>query len=308
MKRYKRILICIDRPDRDGRMLEYAGGRSCLAESEEIHFLHVVDSAGPSPDAPEASSGPPPITRETLQNLAREHCKGHGKEELLFEVVAGAPLIETLRYAHDKDVDLIFMGRHFGQRMDMDDEALLPRRIARKATCSVLVLPDDYSLHADAIVVPVRDSDCSASALEVACGIAAATGATVTALNVFYVAAGYSNVGTNLQEHEALLEAAAQHECDRLLARVDTHGVKVECRCMPDLHGDPVPVILEALGDGSGKAVVIGARGRTGAAGVLLGTVTEQLIRKSPSPLLAVKKKGECIGVLRALLAVAGQG
>ena len=83
----------------------------------------MVDSAGLSPDAPETSSAVLPITRETLQNLAREHCKGHGKEELLFEVVAGAPLIETLRYAHEKDVDLIFMVRHFGQRIDMDDEA-----------------------------------------------------------------------------------------------------------------------------------------------------------------------------------------
>ncbi|UCE62029.1 MAG: universal stress protein, partial [Phycisphaerales bacterium] len=71
-------------------------------------------------------------------------------------------------------------------------------------------------------------------------------------------------------------------------------------------RGKPVPVILEELGSGQGRAVVIGARGRTGAAGVLLGTVTEQLIRRSPSPVLAVKKKGECLGVLRALLAIAG--
>jgi nucleotide-binding universal stress UspA family protein len=47
--------------------------------------------------------------------------------------------------------------------------------------------------------------------------------------------------------------------------------------------------------------IVIGARGRTGAAGILLGTVTEQLIRVSPVPVLAIKNKGECIGVLRAL-------
>lgn len=50
---------------------------------------------------------------------------------------------------------------------------------------------------------------------------------------------------------------------------------------------------------------MIGSRGRTGAAGVLLGRVTEQLIRKSTVPVLAAKKKGECIGVLRALLELA---
>ena len=44
----------------------------------------------------------------------------------------------------------------------------------------------------------------------------------------------------------------------------------------------------------------------TGAAGVLLGTLTEQLIRESPSPVLAVKKKGECVGLLRVMLIIAG--
>ncbi len=67
-----------------------------------------------------------------------------------------------------------------------------------------------------------------------------------------------------------------------------------------------MPVILEELGSRQDRAVVIGARGRTGAAGVLLGTVTEQLIRRSPSPVLAVKRKGECLGLLRALLVIAG--
>ena len=132
------------------------------------------------------------------------------------------------------------------------------------------------------------------------------TGATVTALNVYAVHTGYSRTGKTLEEHQALLEAAAVRECAKLVKRTDTHGVYVECKCVPDLHGKPVPIILEALGSGSGRAVVIGARGRTGAAGVLLGTVTEQLIRLSPTPVLAVKKKGECLGVLRALLVVVG--
>ena len=77
---------------------------------------------------------------------------------------------------------------------------------------------------------------------------------------------------------------------------------------MPDLHGNPVSVILDALAPVAADLVVIGARGRTGAAGVMLGTVTEQLIRESPVPVLAVKKKGECLGILRALLTLAGEG
>ncbi|UCC31851.1 MAG: universal stress protein [Phycisphaerales bacterium] len=307
MERYERILVCIDRSAYDAAMLRYAGGRSRAAVSKEIHFLHVLDDTERIfHDTPDGSPAPRDPTTEALQTLVTEHFSGHGQEHLLCEVIRASPLIEILRYAHEKDVDLIMMGRHYGRRVETDDEAVLARRIARKATCSVLVLPEEYQLQADAIVVPIRDSECSANALEVACGIAATTGATVTALNVYTVHGGYSRVGTTLEEHQARLEAAATRECGRLIKRTDTHCVNVECKCAPDHHGNPVPVILEELGSGEGRAVVIGARGRTGAAGVLLGTVTEQLIRKSPSPVLAVKKKGECVGVLRALLIIAG--
>jgi nucleotide-binding universal stress UspA family protein len=307
MKRYQRILVCIDRSVYDAPMLKYAGGRSRVAVSKEVHFLHVLDDTEHISHGT-AETSPPSIdlARQELQALVAEHFSGHGQEQLLCEVIRGAPLIEVLRYAHDKDIDLIMLGRHYGRRVDTDDEAVLARRITRKATCSVLVLPEEYRFQADAIVVPIRDSECSSNALEVACGIAATTGAAVTALNVFHVTCGYSRVGATLEKHQALLEAAAMRECAMLIKRTDTHGVEVQCKCTPDHHGKPVPVILEELGDGMGRAVVIGARGRTGAAGVLLGTVTEHLIRKSPSPVLAVKKKGECVGVLRAVLIIAG--
>ena len=307
MERYERVLVCIDGSVYDAPLLTYAGGRSRAAGSKEVHFLYVSgDTERISHDTPEGSPAPRDLSGEALQALVTEHFNGHGRERLLYEVIRGSPLIGILRYAHEKDIDLIMMGRHCGGQVAADDEALLARRVTRKATCSVLVLPEEYALQAEAIVVPVRDTECSANALEAACGIAAATGATVTALNVYAVHAGYSRTGKTLQEHQALLEAAATRECARLIKRTDTHGVKVECKCAPDLHGKPVQIILEALGSGSGRAVVIGARGRTGAAGVLLGTVTEQLIRKSPSFVLAVKKKGECLGVLRALLVIVG--
>ena len=213
--------------------------------------------------------------------------------------------MEMLRMAHDKDVDLIVIGRHYGRIHEADDEALLARRLTRKATCSVLVLPEEHQSTKGPILVPVRDSECSANALDTACGIGRMTNATVVALNVFQVHTGYSRVGTTLEEHQALLETAAEHEHDLLLKRIGCSRAEVQCQCAADLHGKPVPIILEAVTDLAADMVVIGARGRTGAAGVLLGTVTEQLIRESPVPVLAVKKKGECLGILRALLALA---
>lgn len=305
MKRYQRILVCIDQPERDLRMLSYAWTVARLAESREIHLLHVSeDKARESEDLPHVSSMPDEVTRETLRALATEYIKEPAVQKCVCEVIHGSPLLEILRFAYEKDIDLIIVGRHYGEVADTDDDALQARRITRKATCSVLVLPEEHQIKADAILVPVRDSECSANALDVACGIAAATNATVIALNVYQVHAGYSRSGVTLQQHQVLLDEAAQRECGSLLKRVETRSLAVQCKCTPDLHGKPVQAFLESITSLSADLVVIGARGRTGAAGVLLGNVTEQLIRKSPVPVLAVKKKGECLGVLQALLSL----
>jgi len=300
MNHFERILIGIDQPQRDARMLRYLGAVDRAVGTKEIHLLHVR----PEPP-PEDATAETAITPESLASLAAEHLHGSAQERITAQIVTGAPLVEILRYALEKAIDLIVVGRWRGPEERPPRPAILPERLTRKATCSVLVLPEDARPAAAKILVPVRDSECSANAVTMACRIAAATGGTVCCLNVFHVGTGYLNVGMTLEEHTEHMRHLAEHECERLLQQVEAGGARIVTRCVPDLYGMPVPIILDEIGRELADLVVIGARGRTGAAGVLLGKVTEQLIHESQVPVLAVKKKGECIGVLRALLSLA---
>jgi nucleotide-binding universal stress UspA family protein len=309
MHRFQRILVCVDVPARDAPMLAYVKAITRLAGTREVHLLHVARPAGAG--GHEEADGPrsaAPVDVDALREIAAVHFGKPDGPESLCSVVEGVALVETLRYALDKDIDLLVVGRHYGEADGAVDDALLARRITRKATCTVLVLPEQHRIKAGTILVPVRDSECSANALDVACAVAAATGGAVVALNVYHVQAGYSRIGMTLEEYETAMGAAADRELDRLMDRVDLRGVHVEHVVMADHRGRPVPMILEALQEQGADLVVIGARGRTGAAGVLLGAVTERLIQESPVPVLAVKKKGECLGVLRALLALVTEG
>jgi nucleotide-binding universal stress UspA family protein len=309
MHRFQRILVCVDVPARDAPMLAYVKAITRLAGTAEVHVLHVT--RGAREDAHEPATGhaaPGPVDVETLRAMAGEYFDTSGGPECVCSVVEGVPLVETLRYALDKDVDLLVVGRHYGEADGAVDDALLARRVTRKATCTVLVLPEQHRIKAGTILTPVRDSECSANALDVACAVAAATGGRIVALDVYHVQTGYSRIGMTLEEYEKALGEAADRELDRLLKRVDLRGVHVEHAVMADHRGRPVPVILEAVQEKGADLVVIGARGRTGAAGVLLGAVTERLIQESPVPVLAVKTKGECLGILRALLALVTEG
>lgn len=306
MKAYQKILVCIDQPDRDCQMLDYAGAVCRVAEAKELHLLHVVSAEPAGEEAEPQETASPEITAEALRAMADEHLKGHGQEEIVCQVVTGSTLLEILRYALDKEIDLIVIGRQAAGTHKTEQEAVLARRLAQQATCSVLVLPEGALTKADKILCPVRDSACSANAVNAACQIADAIDGTVLCLNVFPVGSRHVKVGSTLEEQTALLQRGSQRECERLLGRVDTGGVKVVTKCVPDLYSQPLSIILDEVKNESADLVVIGARGRTGAAGVLLGKVTEELIRESAVPVLAVKKKGECIGVLQALLILAG--
>jgi nucleotide-binding universal stress UspA family protein len=54
------------------------------------------------------------------------------------------------------------------------------------------------------------------------------------------------------------------------------------------LSGEPVTVILQEATKHGYDLMVVGTRGRTGVTRLLLGSVTEKLIRLSPIPVLTV--------------------
>ena len=64
---------------------------------------------------------------------------------------------------------------------------------------------------------------------------------------------------------------------------------------------DVSEVITRVAGASGADLVVMGTRGRSESAAVLLGSESEQMIMESRMPVLIVKQFGERIGVLRAL-------
>ena len=73
MRRYQRIQMCIDRPERDGHMLAYVRAIAPLAELKEIHLVHVAEGKAPTSDEPAVEAPPvPKVTEDSLAALADE--------------------------------------------------------------------------------------------------------------------------------------------------------------------------------------------------------------------------------------------
>lgn len=135
------------------------------------------------------------------------------------------------------------------------------------------------------ILVPIDDSDPSQAALELA--FSDHPDATFLVLHVLdpqrsVLAGGLGNI-------DAAMESV-QTEAETLLAKAqrlgEQRGVEVETELA---FGQPEREIVQYAELEDVEQIVIGSHGRTGAARVLLGSVAETVVRRSPVPVTVVR-------------------
>ncbi len=144
------------------------------------------------------------------------------------------------------------------------------------------------------ILMATDFSSCSKDALDHAAYLARNLGAELHLLHVFelplFLPSGVS-IGVRPEVHQWIGEAreAAKKALDELAGEIRRGGVKVRAEFR---EGIPYLEIVKAAGEMPADLVVLGTHGRTGLAHVLLGSVAERVVRKSPCPVLSVRPRG----------------
>jgi nucleotide-binding universal stress UspA family protein len=160
------------------------------------------------------------------------------------------------------------------------------QHLARHATCPVVVARPVAHPAASRIVVGVDGSGGSDGALEFACRRAELTGEDVVVVH------GWRDgraTGTTRREIPAEFTQRLAEE-ERLLGE-SVAGFQAD---HPDVHLEPeaIPVVAwRALADASAAAslVVVGSRGRGAFSGMLLGSVSQQVLQHAQCPVAVVR-------------------
>ena len=135
----------------------------------------------------------------------------------------------------------------------------------------------------DDILFPTDGSEPSMEAFEHAVDLAETYGAR---LHVLYVAdTNRDSVTTVGGEVVDALESEGERVVADVEERAREHGVETVTEV---LQGDPSATILDYADDRGVDCIVMATRGRSGLTGLLLGSVTDRVIRQSSMPVLAV--------------------
>jgi len=137
-------------------------------------------------------------------------------------------------------------------------------------------------LNIKTILVPTDFSDAAEGAFHLACSLARDHGSRLEILHVV--------TPPTVAYTEGLMLPPTQDIKDELWAKLDsirpTEGVEVDRHL---LEGEAAAEILRTARSTNADLIVMGTHGRRGLTRLLMGSVAEEVVRKSPCPVLTVK-------------------
>ena len=285
----RRVVVAL--PARVERhLLEYAALVARWHPDASFHLLHVLE-----PDA-----GDRLHWRAVRPALPHALAALRETGRLTASTVAGAVPDAILRAVRSLRADLLVVGSGARARRP------LPRRLAMAAPFDVLMVPtpgrppapgpDDRPRRLERLLVPVDFSTRSALALQHAAGIAARMDH--EAVDVLHVR--FDDAAARDDGYDDVLLRQEQETFAIFVARLDLGGVEVR----PVFREAPqiARAILDVAAERGADMLVMATRGRSRAASVLLGSEADEVLLKSPLPVLAIKQGAARLGLLQALL------
>lgn len=206
------------------------------------------------------------------------------------QIESAVPAETILDYATEEDVDLVVMGTHGRRGADRMLFGSVTEEVVRNAPCPALTVRQGADVAPQKavrrVLVPVDFSDVTETAVRHAKEIAQTYGAEIDLLHVveepiYPNAYGVEPVEFPTQE---VVERVEGQLADLARDEIGFEHVMVEATVGPPAIG-----ILDYIEKNEVDLVVLATHGRTGFERVLLGSVTERVLRRSPKPVFVVK-------------------
>jgi nucleotide-binding universal stress UspA family protein len=97
----------------------------------------------------------------------------------------------------------------------------------------------------------------------------------------------------------------AESSFKKFIRKINTKGVKITPIYTKDDDDDPVQEIVSTAREIEADSIIIGAKGKTAATALFIGSIAERLIQFNDSlPLLVTRPKGKNAGILDYILEI----
>ncbi|WP_186756967.1 universal stress protein [Echinicola salinicaeni] len=304
----KKLIVCLDHTEMDETLVKFASFIAKINQTKKIYFTNVIRNLQVPKDIlkefPNLVENMVEERKGQMKTLVDKHFEKELKTELSYIVKEGQLSKKILKLAHEKSADMILVGR----KSTLSGSGVVSQRLARRASCSLMIVPESCtSPKVEKLLVPSDFSDYSKDALEEAIMIAERHGRHVEIIcqNVFSVPSGYHLTGKSYEEFAAIMKTNAEVNFKKFIRKIDTKNVTIHPEYTVDNNDDPVEDIFLKAKEANVDGIIIGAKGRTAATALFIGSIAERLIQLNDKfPLVVTRPKGKNAGILDYILEI----
>lgn len=288
MQFFKKILCPIDFSEASNQALRYA---KAFADSfgSKLIVMHVCPNISEAYTAlmPDFPTFGVQNKEDVLEQLNEFTGDWSGKQKKVIR--AGTPYIEILNYAQEEKVDLIILGAKGHTTLERLFIGTTGEKVARKSECPVLTVhPKHNGLAIRKILLPIDFSPLSYAVLPIVAAIAEKFKAEINLLHVV-------EMGHDISQHNQEQEYDYFERVKEKLAEqweIPDEFKKIETKKFIRHHVDSAGYgILEFAQDWDIDLIAMATHGRSGLSKVLMGSVTEKVIKIAPFPVLSIRSK-----------------
>ena len=297
------VLVALDLTEMDDALIRYAHMLSQVLPLERLFFVNVAKNLELPADLLQEYPGLlDPLDESIGADIQQKvnHYFSTSTLDIRCLVKEGNPIKKILKFCKVKDIDLILMGR----KKSLRGSGLVSSKIARRCPCSLLLVTPDFRPNISKVLVAIDFSDHAALATQRALEIANPSLTTLLMLHLYQVPTGYYKTGKSYEEFRQIMQSHAQKNYRAFLAK---HHFLPDTQCEYRVahDGKRADLTYAFAQENEVDLIVIGSRGRTATAAVLMGSMAEKLVyRDSDIPVLIVKRKGENMGLLDTLMRI----
>lgn len=315
MQPIKKIVVGLKYSPIDASLVAYVSRLVELLQAERIDFLHIVKLSLPDEikkNFPELEETALKERKAEITKVVQENFKPEKEIQLNIDVHSASNKLKgVVEYIRTNEMDLAIVGRSTVTGKSSN----LIQRLARRAPCQLLILPEEVTMRIDKndilhkFLVPVDFSEYSKLALQRAIILAARNKDThpveIVCQHVFTVPSGYHYTGKTKTEFAKIMKKNAQESFDNWISTFDTKGVKITSVMSEDTDEDKTSDIKKLAKKIDADCIIIGSKGKTATVAFFMGSLAEKLVKNAANfTLLMVRKKDDYEGVFDQIMKI----
>lgn len=301
----RRILVALDLSELDPLLIQFASFITQSTGSEKVFFVNILRNIH-IPDEvlkefPDLIKNAVSERRQQIIELVEKNFIRPQGLKLQYIVKEGQPVKKILQMVKDQDIDLVLAGK----KTKLEGSGVLVQRLARRAGCNLLIVPEGSKPSLLKLLVPSDFSENSKLALETAIMICQKNPeeAQIVIQNVYTVPAGYHYTGKSFEEFSEIMKKHARSDYQKFIQTIDLKGVRVKDTYSRDKNDNKMTDINDKAVSLKVDGIVMGAKGRTAATALFLGSIAERAVQMNKKfPLLIVRPKGQNAGFIDFIL------